>query len=304
MKGSVCSLLFLFFITQLYAQKRFDLFYVGANENFMQQDSIKRDKNYEASAFANLSVPIILKDSSVWITVFDYQSYSINNNYFSTDSMPIDRFNLHAFILRTGYIRRFSEGRALQVLVIPRVMTDFNTAFSKSFQMGGMMMYEKVKSKTYTYRIGILYNQECFGPYITPIFYLDWSITQKLKFTGLLPIYGKLYLEPSTKLSYGLHFVGLTTSYRVNENNYENYYVERNSIDLSVFSNIKIWKNVYFEGRVGYSIKKDYALYAEDQKVDLGLPLIYIGDNRTRSNYEYENSPFVHFRLLYSLPIN
>lgn len=304
MKGSVCSLLFLFFITQLYSQKRFDLFYVGANENFMQQDSIKRDKNYEASAFANLSVPIILKDSSVWITVFDYQSYSINNNYISTDSMPIDRFNLHAFILRTGYIHKFSEGRALQVLVIPRVMTDFNTEFSKSFQFGGMMMYEKVKSKTYTYRIGILYNQECFGPYITPIFYLDWSITQKLKFTGLLPIYGKLYLEPSTKLSYGLHFVGLTTSYRVNENNYENYYVERNSIDLSVFSNIKIWKNVYFEGRVGYSIKKDYALYAEDQKVDLGLPLIYIGDNRTRSNYKYENSPFVHFRLLYSLPIN
>lgn len=289
---------------QVYAQKRFDLFYVGANENFMQQDSIKRDKNYEASAFANLSVPVILKDSSVWITIFDYQSYSINNNYFSTDSTPIDRFNLHAFILRTGYIHKFSEGRALQVLVIPRVMTDFNTAFSKSFQMGGMMMYEKVKSKTYTYRIGLLYNQECFGPYITPVFYLDWSITQKLKFTGLLPIYGKLYLEPSSKLSYGLHFIGLTTSYRVNEKNYENYYVERNSIDLSVFANVKIWKNVYFEGRVGYSIKKDYALYAEDQKVDLGLPLIYIGDNRTRSNYEYENSPFVHFRLLYSLPIN
>ncbi|MBK8585680.1 MAG: hypothetical protein IPN88_09720 [Bacteroidetes bacterium] len=304
MKRSICILLFLFIANQLYAQNRFDVFYLGANENFMQQDSLKRTKNYEASLFANLSVPLFMKDSSIWITIVDYQSFSINNNYLPADSLPIDRFDLHAFIVRTGYIHRFNEAQSLQILVIPRVMTDFNAEFKNSFQLGGMVMYEKVKSKTYTYRLGLLYNQECFGPYLTPIFYLDWSITQKLKFTGMLPVYGKLYLEPSKNLSYGLHFVGLTTSYRVNENNFENYYVERNSIDVSVFSNLRIWKNVFFEARAGYSITKDYALYAEDQKVDLGLPLAYIGDTRVRSNYEYENSPFVHFRLLYSVPMN
>ena len=170
MKRSICILLFLFIANQLYAQKRFDVFYLGANENFMQQDSVKRAKNYEASLFANLSVPLFMKDSSIWITIIDYQSFSINNNYLPADSLPIDRFDLHAFIVRTGYIHRFNEAQSLQILVIPRVMTDLNAKFANSFQLGGMVMYEKVKSKTYTYRLGLLYNQECFGPYLTPIF--------------------------------------------------------------------------------------------------------------------------------------
>ena len=84
MKRSICILLFLFIANQLYAQKRFDVFYLGANENFMQQDSLKRTKNYEASLFANLSVPLFMKDSSIWMTIVDYQSFSINNNYLQT----------------------------------------------------------------------------------------------------------------------------------------------------------------------------------------------------------------------------
>lgn len=302
MKKITLTFLFISIVSTLLAQKRFDLFYIGGNYNFMQADSLNRSKNYESSIVANLSVPVVFKDSSVWITIVDYQSYSINNNPLPTDSTPIERFNLNAFLLRTGYIKRFTSSQALQVLVIPRVMTDFNATFSNSFQLGGMVMYEKIKNKDLTWRAGLLYNQEFFGPYFTPVLYLDWNITRKLKFTGMLPVYGKLYFQPSDKFSYGLHFVGLTTSYRVNEKYYENYYVERNSIDLSLFSNHKVWNNIFFEGRIGYSLTKDYGLFSNDQKVDIGLPLVYIGDNRTRANAEYKGSPFIHLRLLYSLP--
>jgi hypothetical protein len=286
------------------AQKRFDVFYASGNYNFMEEDSLNKGKNYESSLAANISVPLVFKDSSVWITIADYQSFSINNNYLPSDSAPVKRFDLHAFIIRTGYVHKFNSNEALQVLVIPRVMTDFNAPFSNSFQLGGMITYEKIKSKDLTWRAGLLYNREFFGPYLTPVLYLDWNISQKLKFTGLLPVYGKLYLQPKESFSYGLHFIGLTTSYRINENAYENYYVERNSIDFSLFANMQLWKNIFLESRVGYSAAKDYALYSEDQKVSLGLPLVYIGDDRTRSNREYNGSPFVHVRLLYSVPVN
>lgn len=287
----------------LSAQKRFDLFYVGGNINFMKKDSLERSKNYEGSIVANLTVPILFKDSSKWITLIDYQSYSINNNFLPTDSTPVQRFDLHAFFLRTGYVHRFNASQSLQVLAFPRLMTDFNASFSKSLQIGGIVMYEKIKNKRMTWRIGALYNTEFFGPSLIPLFYLDCNIGKKLKFTGLLPINGKLYKQPSDRFSYGLHFIGLTTTYRIYEPGYENYYVERKSIDLSLFANKQVWKNVFLEARAGYSVSKDYGLFAEDQKIDLALPLYYFGDNRTRSNGEYFTTPFVHLRLLYSIPV-
>ena len=36
------------------------------------------------------------------------------------------------------------------------------------------------------------------------------------------------------------------------------------------------------EARAGYSISRDYGLYAKDDKVDLGMPLVNFGDNRNR----------------------
>ena len=152
--------------------------------------------------------------------------------------------------------------------------------------------------------MGALYNQEFFGPYLVPVFDVNWKITSKLRLSGLLPVYGALYMEPSEKLQYGLHFIGITTSYRINEPNYENYYVDRRSIDVSLFSKIHLFDNVFFTGRAGYSLSRDYGLFAEDDKITLGLPLVNIGDDRTRANDEFSGSPFVHLRLTYSIPVN
>ena len=303
MKNFIITFLIVCTTGKLYAQKRFDVFYVAGNFNFMQPTPLIPSKNYEKALLANLSLPVVLKDSSVWISILDYQSYSIKNEYLPTDTTPIVQFNLHGFILRTGYVHKFNTNQSLQVLFVPRLMTDFHANFSKSIQLGFMITYEKIKSKDLTWRAGILYNQEFFGPYITPVLYLDWNITRKLKFTGLLPLYGKLYVQPSAKISTGLNFTGLTTSYRINENGYENYYVERKSIDLSLFANVQVWKDFFIEGRAGYSLTKDYTLYAENQKVDLVFPLFYIGDNRVRANNTYNGSPFVQLRMLYSLPV-
>lgn len=304
MKKTNFILLLLLVSFHLIAQSRFDVFTVGGNYNFMQTTSTSPAHNYESSLLANFSFPLIFKDSSVWISIADYQSYSVFNNYFPEDSFPIKKFDLHGFILRTGYVYRIDASHGLQALIIPRYMGDFNASFPKSFQLGAMMMYETKKSDALTWRAGILYNEECFGPQLTPVFFLDWKLTGKVRFTGLLPIYGKLYWQSTEKFSSGLHFVGLTTSYRINEPGYKNYYVERNSIDISYFSNLQIVKNIFLEARLGYSINKDFALYEENQKIDLALPLLYIGDNRVRANGEYKGSPMFHLRLLYSLPVN
>ena len=304
MKTLTASVLLLFITVSTFAQDRFDIFYLAGNYNFMQTTAINNDANYETAIMSNLSVPIVFKDSSVWYTSVDYQYFSMNNEYLLTDPSPVEAFNLHGIILRTGYIHRFNSKQSLQILFAPRYMSDFNASFSKSLQLGGILMYEKIKNDDLTWRIGVLYNQEFFGTYIVPVVYLDWNMTHKIKVKGLLPVYAKIFMQPSENISYGLHFIGLTTTYRINEPDYKNYYVDRRSIDLSLFTNINLFDNVFFEVRAGYSLSRDYGLFAENDKIDLGLPLVNIGDDRPDNNNEFEGSPFIHLRLIYSLPVN
>lgn len=299
MKTTLITVIGFLFALTTSAQKRFDVFNVTGNYNMASTDSLS---NNESALSANLSIPIVLKDSSVWFTSFDYQYYSIGNT--PSETAPINKFNVHGFILRTGYILRLNSSQSIQALVIPRIMTDFRASTQKAFQLGGILMYEKKKNENLTWRTGIYYNNEAFGTLIVPLLYLDWNATKKLKVQGLFPIYGKVFVQPKPQLSYGVHFVGLTTSYSINEDQVDNHYVERNAIDLSLFANQKFFGNVFLEGRIGYSITKDYGLYAQGDKLDLALPLVNIGDDRNRLNtVSGSTTPFVHLRLIYSVPI-
>ncbi|HAN18847.1 MAG: hypothetical protein A2X13_07895 [Bacteroidetes bacterium GWC2_33_15] len=286
----------------VFAQKRFDIFSASGNYNFIETESGNHSKNYEAAFMSNLNLPIVLKDSSIWYSSLDYQYFAVNNT-FSSAYPDFESFRLHGFIFKTGLIYRFNSKEFLQILFSPRYMSDFNASFSKSVQLGGLIMYERVKNENFTYRLGVMYNQEFFGTYIVPVFYLDWNLGRNIKINGLIPIYGKVFYQPSQNFSTGLHFIGLTTTYRINEENYKNYYIDRRSIDLSWFSNVHVWDNFFLEGRLGYSLSKDYGLFEEDDKITLGLPLVNIGDDRTRQNSEFEPSMFVHLKLVYSLPV-
>lgn len=304
MKKSFLIIFTLFISLASLAQNRFDIFYIAGNYNFMQTTDANPDENGELGIMAQLKIPIVFENNNVWYSQIDYQYFSIFNENNATTVNPIDKFNVHGFILRTGYVHRFDEKKSLQVLFSPRFMTDFNTAFSNSVQMGGVLLFEKIKNENYTWKVGALYNQEFFGPYLVPVFDVNWKITSKLRLSGLLPIYGALYMEPSEKLQYGIHFIGITTTYRINEPDFENYYIDRRSIDVSAFTKLKLFDNVFFTGRAGYSLSRDYGLFAEDDKITLGLPLVNIGDDRTRANEEFDGSPFIHLRLTYSIPVN
>jgi len=290
------------FTISVFAQKRFDIFSASGNYNFIESENGNQSKNYETAFMSNLNLPIVLKDSSIWYTSLDYQYFAVNNTY-SSVYPDFEGFRLHGFIFKTGYIYRFNSKSFLQILFSPRYMGDFNASFSKSIQLGGLVMYERIKNENFTYRLGVMYNQEFFGTYIVPVFYLDWNLGNNFKINGLIPIYGKVFYQPSQNFSTGLHFIGLTTTYRINEENYENYYIDRRSIDLSWFANTHVWDNFYLEGRLGYSLSKDYGLFEEDDKITLGLPLVNIGDDRTRQNSEFGSSMFVHLKLVYSIPV-
>lgn len=299
------SLLFLLLILVLStkAQERLDIFSVSYNYNFMSTDNELESKNYESAIMAALKIPVVINESIIWYSSIDYHNFDVNNTW-SPDFPNAETFNVHGFILRTGLIYSLSENSSLQVLFAPRYMSDMEASFSESMQYGGVLMYEKVKSEKLTYRLGVLYNKDFFGHYVVPVVYLDWDLSEKWKINGLLPVYGKLFWQSKETFSAGLHFIGLTTSYKIGEDNYPDHYIDRRSIDLSLFSNIHLFDNVFMEARLGYSLSKDYGLFDSGDEISLGVPLYNFGDDRTRLNQEYDPSMFFLVKLIYNLPID
>lgn len=302
MKNLLLLLLFLLNAVNVFSQKRFEVFKLSGNYNFMETAEGERNGNFETALSANLNLPVVLKNGSIFYSSVDYQYFSINNPH--QENIAKEAFKLHGIIVRTGYIYKLNQTSAIQALFMPRFMGDFKASLKQSMQYGALLMYEKVKSDLLTWRAGILYNREIFGDYFVPVVYLDWSISEKVKVKGLLPVYGRIYKALENESSVGFHFIGLTTTYRISEENLVNHYVDRRSIDLSLFGRKKIGENLFIEGRLGYTLLRDYGLFAPNDKMDFALPLVNVGDNRTRLNEVSGASPFAHLRLIYSVAIS
>ena len=119
----------------------------------------------------------------------------------------------------------------------------------------------------------------------------------------MLPIFAKVNYFISENTTLGLSHFALTTSYRLGNPNYQNDYIERTSIDLSLFLRQRITGNIHVEGRIGHTINRKYAQYVEDDKIALRLMIFDIGDDRVLKNTIFKNGLIANLRLVYNLPI-
>ena len=51
------------------------------------------------------------------------------------------------------------------------------------------------------------------------------------------------------------------------------------------------------------ALGRSYGQYAADQKVSFGLPLYYIGDERTVKNTNFNGGPILDLRLVYNIKL-
>jgi hypothetical protein len=287
----------------LYAQNNLDILTLSGRSAFPTgYDSVHSGKARESGSFIGLTVPVPLSEKTIIYNSLNYFYFHVNNEPVLADSLA-DPINLHGFILRTGIIQRFSNGRSLQLLLSPRWMSDMKGGGLDNVQMGGLVMYEKIFSDKLTMGFGAMYNQECYGPYFVPLVNLNWQLSERLSIAGMLPVYAKIKYKAGDKLTVGISHFGLATTFNLNDPAYKGDYIERQSIDLSLFANYNISGNIYLEGRFGQAAGRSYKQYAGDQKIKFGLPLTTFGDERVKKNIGFENGLFLDFRLIYSIPL-
>lgn len=303
MKNFACLLLVLILSAAAQAQETLDILTLTGRYGFPQSyDSIYKSKAKEYGAMASLVAPIKMNEKSIWYNSLNYFYFHVVND----EDMPPEIMNpidLHGIILRTGLYKKFSKDRAIQVFLAPRLMSDFKNIDIDHFQLGVMFLYEKKFRDGLKIGFGALYNREFFGPNLVPLVNLDWQISERWSVTGLFPIYGKVKYKVNEKLSAGISHFGFVTTFRLGDPAYEGDYIERQSIDESLFARYQLFGNIFLEGRFGYALGRSYAQYEADQKVDFSLPLLSFGDNRIQKNVSFHDGLIASIRFIYNVPI-
>jgi hypothetical protein len=286
-----------------YAQERLDLLTFSGSYGFPSSyDSVYQSKATETGVMANFVAPVEVSDKLVWYNSLNYFYWQVDND----ENMPADIQNpieVHGFILRTGVYYKFDDSRALQVLLAPRLMTDFVNIDTDHLQWGGLAVYDKRYHESLKIGFGLLYNQEFYGPNFVPLVNLDWKIDQKWSVSGLLPIYAKLKYQVNERFDVGWSHFGLVTTYRLGADAYQGDYVERRSIDESIYARVQLFGNFFLEGRFGYAFGRSYKQYDTDQKMDFSLPLIEVGDQRIAKSISFEDGLIGSLRIVYSIEI-
>ncbi|MBN1118045.1 MAG: hypothetical protein JXA77_12615 [Bacteroidales bacterium] len=265
-------------------------------------DSTYNGKAQEKGSFIGLTLPIPINDKTIIYNSLNYFYFHVDNEADMPDNI-VDPINLHGFIIRTGLVQKLNNGQSIQLLFSPRIMTDMQGGGTDNLQLGGLAVYEKKLKENLTMGFGAMLNNDFFGPYLVPLINLNWNISEKFSITGMLPVYAKINYKVSDKFTFGISHFGLTTSFGLNGENYSTDYIERQSIDLGLFAAYNVANNIYIEARIGKSMSRVYKQYAADDKLDLAMPLVTFGDNRTVKNVQFEDGMYCELRLIYRIKI-
>ncbi|MEQ8473128.1 MAG: DUF6268 family outer membrane beta-barrel protein [Marinoscillum sp.] len=254
----------------------------------------------EQVLFLNAKLPIVLNQQNIWYNDLTYQGSYVN---YSDDVTTEPAIGLHQFILQTGWVRKLNEDQAFQVLLVPRLMSDLEHIDGDHFQFGGIGLYEQRFSDNLLMRFGGMFNTDRFGPMFVPLIYADWNISTKWFLIGLVPIYSKIGYRMTERMTIGVSQFGLITSFQMGDPAFNDDYIERKSIDLSVFVRYQVTGNIYLEPRVGYAVGRSYRQFNSGDQVDYRIAILTVGDSRTQQNTSFDPGIIFDLRFVYNLPV-
>lgn len=293
----------------LSAQETIDILSLTGRYGFAQEykDAANSGKTTEWGSANSFSVGFNIAPKTKII-------FNVNHFYFNVPgdsdlALPAEIANpviINGIILRAGLRQYFSEGRMLQVMVAPRLMSDFQNMDGNSLQFGALASFKKKYHDDLSLGFGVMYNNDLFGPYLVPLIDLNWRFADKWRVQGLFPISLRVEYSVNDNMITGLNHFGLITTYALGDDAYAGDYLERQSIDLSLFLRQRLAGNIFVEGMVGRAMGRSYRQFEGDQKVDFAIPLVAFGDDRVvKSDLDtgFDDGLILTLKLIYNMPM-
>lgn len=293
------KILFLTFLFSFcgFSQEYADIFRIGYgqtfNNNFEGTESSTNVNSFEAG----LTFPVVLNENHALITGADF---SINNLQLFPNA---EYTNLYSTNIKLGLASTWSEKWSTTIVLLPKIASDYKNISTDDFYFGGFALLKLKKNENLKYRFGVYASQEAFGLFTTPI--LGWyylSPNKRFEMDMSLPI--------SADISYkfgittvGLDYFGIGRSYNVHYENLPTLYADLSSLEFASYLQFNaLEESLLLRAKLGYS-SNNYEVYADGEKMDLGVSAFSFGDDRTQLNPSLNVGIFFKMEAIYRFHI-
>lgn len=195
--------------------------------------------------FANFNVAIKLKEDYFIINPF-FEHYQLNyseNKKFYGIGIPLT------------YRKQWKNSKwQTTFAIVPRINSDLDKVDANDYQIGGALLAIYKKSESLSFKFGVYYNSEFFGPFIIPLAGLQWNESERLNIFGVLPRIMNIEYKFNKHFYGGIELNFTTNSYR-----YDDYYFIRiNDNYVKIYFDTYVNKNIVITLQAGQSFNRKY----------------------------------------------
>ena len=280
----------------LQAQNYIDL----ANFSYSTTPQTNFENSNEQTSVSELdfqfTFPKVLDEKNTFIS-----SILLESNTLRLDPVYSERTTLASLGIALGFNHSYSDKLAITYLVIPKIASDLEVITTQSFQLGGLALATLKKNDHFSWKFGLYANTEEFGLFLVPYAGFYYLSPSKRFEAYITTINGDINYMLTDKLNIGGDVNGLTSSYALSDPYFgtNREYFAKNTTEFFAYLRYPIYKGLFLKAKAGYSITRTYTVFEQRDKVDLGLSLFYLGDDRTQLNTPLAKGALFKLELMY-----
>ncbi|MBN1599735.1 MAG: hypothetical protein JW894_15675 [Bacteroidales bacterium] len=217
-----------------------------------------------------LALPYVFDNENIIGLKAQYKRFSLKSDDPLLKSIELNTLKIPLF----AYFKWGSSKWSSYIDINPKLNSDFKYISGRHFQIGGMLLMFKERKENFFWQFGLIYNQDTYGPFVMPLFGLDWTISGKSYFAALLPAYLIFEQRVGKRIYTGIEVELSGETFRLGASEYENSFISqlgKNKLTFltepHLFLDVYVTKNVVIYLKPGMRLFHKYEHYSEDDEL-------------------------------------
>jgi hypothetical protein len=169
------------------------------------------------------AVPITLKNGNIFGFKPTYKTLSLTSDDASLRDLKLYTIKAPVF----AYIKWGKSKWASYFELSPKLNSDLKNINNRHYQIGATTLEYLQTREGFFWQFGLYYNQDTYGPFVMPLFGIDWKIDEKNYLSILLPCYGIYERKISPKLYTGIEIELYGETFRLGGSDSLNSYISQ-----------------------------------------------------------------------------